>query len=787
MPLRSDIEAAKSREAALARELEAASQHTDELEALQGQASSKPREVLRTQSPSLFHRILSFFSGWKIRTFSLSVIGIFVALPALANLAAAQDPGAPRIAQASTATELGDAYASFEAGNYKEALAKAKAIAAGSLKNPDVLQYLVAQSRYFEGDFGGALREFSALSKVSASRFSKLAKWRWADCLWRLDRRKAASDKYNELLKNQTADGESAVARFRIARAAQLSGEARSKSTAIAAYKEFLRNHPGHRLSAEADNQLLALGDGGLDAMSAKERIERAQLLIAAKKWEIALQELASLDTGTMDAKTLLSHKFWLSMSLFKRRRHYHKAGKTFLEIYKKMGPRAAESLFHGARAMSRADYDKVAIQWYQVLVRDYPSSKWAAEAQFLSGWLEFNLGNYDEAIPYLGKMAKRFGASRFAKEVPWYLGMSHFQLGHYDTAAEYFAKVALRGGKEIGGKGMYWRARAFHKSKKEEQAKPLYRKLVSSYPFSWYALLSRAHLKALGIEISPFGDKPQSPEQVPKIDQKLDKRIARDPLLQKADELIEAKLYEFAGKVLRRGEKGFWARHAKNSSGALAVLLDAYRRAQNFNRPWMLAVVRGGKRALNQPATGRAKIWWQHAYPLAYQEIVERYRERSGIPDYYLYTIMRKESGFDPHTHSYADAQGLLQMIPPTTERVVPHLGLAYTEDLLFDPERNIQAGAWYIGRLLQKFRGQIPIGAGSYNGGPRAVMRWLKKLGGRSIDEYVELVSFRQTRKYMKRTTETYARYKYLYDEVIYEQPLTLNADFVVNDIDY
>ncbi|MBL4632928.1 MAG: transglycosylase SLT domain-containing protein [Kofleriaceae bacterium] len=701
-------------------------------------------------------------------------------LPILIALAA--NPG---VARASTASDLGEAYALFEAGHYEKALARAKTISRTTLQNPDILQYLVAQSLYFKGDYAAALHEFAILSKTRASRFFNISQWRKADCLWQLQKYSNASSAYVALLQKNTPEGEEAVARFRIAKAAGLAST--NPKEAIAAYKDFLRKHPGHRLSEEADRELVRLGDKGLEGMSPKERIQRGIDLIKAKKWEIALQELASLDTSSMSEATKLDHKFWLSMSLFKRRRHYHKAGKTFLEIYKKMGPRAAEALFHGARAMSRADFDKEAIAWYQVLVRDYSSSKWAAEAQFLSGWLEFNLENYKEAIPYLTKMGKRYSNSRFAKEVPWYLGMSHFQLQNYPLAIGFFEKVSKQGGKEIGGKGKYWKARALHKSGKVSEAVTLYKGLVSSYPFSWYALLSRSHLQGQGIEISPFGDKPVSRGKVPEIAQTLDKRITRDPLLTKANELIEAKLYSFAGRVLRRGEKGFFKRHSGKKSLAMAVLLDAYKRAQNFNRPWMLAIVHGGKGALNVAPKGNAKIWWQHAYPLAYQEIVERYRKLSGFPDYYLYTIMRKESGFAPHTHSYADAQGLLQMIPPTTERVVPHLGLQYTEDLLFDPERNIQVGAWYIGRLLHKFRMQIPIGAGSYNGGPRAVMRWLKKLSGRPIDEYVELVSYRQTRKYMKRTTETYARYKFLYDNVVYEQPLILNSDFVRNDIDY
>ncbi len=686
-------------------------------------------------------------------------------------------------AAASPATALGKAYRSFESGDFGGAIRLAKKVPEKRLKNADYLLYLLGQSQYFEGEHAAALATFQRLSKMQGSRFRELAKWRSADCLWALERKGEASQSYQKLLNAKVPSGEWAIARFRIAQSA----EDRDPQSAIRLYKSFLRKHPGHDLSAAADNRLVALGDGGIAGLSPSERIQRGTDLISAKKWEIALQELAELDTASMDKQTRLQHRFWLSMSLFKRRRHYEKAGKTFLDIYKQMGPRAAEALFHGARAMSRADFDKVAIQRYQSLVREFPGSKWAAEAQFLSGWLEFNMGNYRAALPYLKVMSKRYPKSRFAPEAPWYRGMSHFLLGEFSAALPFFQTIGKMSGKENGGKGRYWTARCQQKLGKQAAANQIYQSLIADYPFSWYALLSHSRLKAENINVKPFGASKRKVSEVPKIDRKLDPALLRDSLILKANELIEAGLTTEAGNSLRRGEKSFLSRHAKSKPAAMAVLLDRYRSAGNFNRPWLLAVVHGGRRALNIEPKGAARVWWQHAYPKAYEDLVERYRKLSGFPDYYLYTIMRKESGFNPHVHSYADAQGLLQMIPPTTEKVVAHLGIDYTEDLLFDPERNIQAGAWYIGRLLKKFRNQVPIGAGSYNSGPRAVMRWLRKNGDRPIDEFVELVSYRQSRNYMKRTTETYARYQYLYDAEIYEQPLSVNADFIVNDIDY
>jgi soluble lytic murein transglycosylase len=147
----------------------------------------------------------------------------------------------------------------------------------------------------------------------------------------------------------------------------------------------------------------------------------------------------------------------------------------------------------------------------------------------------------------------------------------------------------------------------------------------------------------------------------------------------------------------------------------------------------------------------------------------------------------MRKESGFDPHVLSYADARGLLQMIPATTARVAAALGIRYGSGDLYDPEFNVRTGSWYIGRLLAKFKGQIPLGAGSYNSGPRPVMRWLDAHGDRPMDELVEMVSYQQTREYMKKVTENYARYRYLYQGEVYQQPLVVDRGYRKDELTY
>ena len=123
---------------------------------------------------------------------------------------------------------------------------------------------------------------------------------------------------------------------------------------------------------------------------------------------------------------------YWLGITLFKMRRRYADSARLLLGVYKQMGASAAEAMFHGARALSRADRDDDAIAWYHKVVAEYPSTTWAAEAQYLSGWLEFNREKFRAAIPPLEDSLARYPRSKFADNALWFLGMSHYLLGEW-------------------------------------------------------------------------------------------------------------------------------------------------------------------------------------------------------------------------------------------------------------------------------------------------------------------------------------------------------------------
>jgi soluble lytic murein transglycosylase len=680
------------------------------------------------------------------------------------------------------ARALGRAWEAYRQGDLAAARAAGKLT---GLRNRDHALYLGAQAAALSGDPAAALPVFRAVAAMKDSRFHGIAAWRAADCLWDLGRAAEARAAYERLVSGRAGgDGDRGVGLERIARAWEREGDPlRARQT----WRRLALELPAHPLAPAA---IEALERAGVP-LTPRERIDRAARLTAGRDWDRALLELSLVGDADSDELRAL-RDYWTGTTLYRMRRQYERAGRLLIAVHEKMGrgaspegrqSKSAEALFHGARALSRADLDDEAIVHYGEVVKKYPATSHAAEAQFLSGWLEFNRGRWRESLPGLRETLRRYRSSRWADDASWYLGFAHFLLGEHAEALPHFERLAARRGALEGGKGRYWRARTLAALGRPIEANRELRHIVGAWPLSWYALLARERLLEQGLDIDVWGERPPARRPVPALG-RIDPKVARDPLIARVDELLAAGLEVEAGVELRRGERAFMKKHG--ATRALPVLFARYDQARNHNRPWELAVVYGA-RALAAPPAGGARGWWERAYPRAFRKLVDKHQDLGKNPPYYLYAIMRKESGFDPHVVSYADARGLLQMIPPTTRRVVEKLDMEWSEDLLYQPEANVKVGSWYVGRLVQKFKGQIPIAAGSFNSGPRPVMRWLDQNGARPMDEFVELVAYTPTREYMKKVTDYYAHYVLLYEDRAYRQPLTVDAAYREDELDY
>ncbi len=124
----------------------------------------------------------------------------------------------------------------------------------------------------------------------------------------------------------------------------------------------------------------------------------------------------------------------------------------------------------------------------------------------------------------------------------------------------------------------------------------------------------------------------------------------------------------------------------------------------------------------------------------------------------------MRQESLFDPEARSSANALGLMQLLPGTAERIATANGMHVVPAQLTDPDVNIALGVRYLRDLLSRFGSPLK-GVAAYNGGEGAVEKWERQFGDLEPDEFVESITFRETRDYVKRVMANYQQYVQLY----------------------
>ena len=156
----------------------------------------------------------------------------------------------------------------------------------------------------------------------------------------------------------------------------------------------------------------------------------------------------------------------------------------------------------------------------------------------------------------------------------------------------------------------------------------------------------------------------------------------------------------------------------------------------------------------------------WEIIYPRAYWKSLKEAGKEFDVSPLLLAAIMREESTYRPDVRSPAGAIGLMQIMPATGRRIAVHLGeRKFRRYMLAQPQTNIRFGAWYVNQLLQKFNNQEPLAIGGYNAGPMAVVKWLEHDGDRDLDEWVEQISYRETRNYVKKVLRSYGIYMSLY----------------------
>jgi len=417
----------------------------------------------------------------------------------------------------------------------------------------------------------------------------------------------------------------------------------------------------------------------------------------------------------------------------------------------------APGALFRLASIRWNRDHDEIALNLFAEFRRRYTHDQRAPEAVYAMARIHQSAGRNRRAVENYRELLRLYPRSNLVDEAHWRLGWMRYVSGDWEGAVEWFERLAARRSAPLWRRGArYWQARALGHAGRTYAARALYRDIIGDDGSDYYALWAERRLNEVP---GPLLLAARSRASLPAAALPAVESIGL-PSLPAAElfhfsrwaELRAAGVLPLAREELRAVE-----RERPDDVTTQRYLLQAYASVDGYAAAQHLLRRLGSQAGLS--AWERQRV----LYPLAFWEIVSRGAQANGVDPLLVVAVMRQESLFDPQARSAANAYGLMQLLPQTAAQLAA--GRPLDQSTLFEPEINVELGTRYLSGLLSRFGGDVLRALAAYNGGEASVRKWEQRFGGLEPDEFVESITYRETRDYVKRVLSNYRAYEQIY----------------------
>ena len=516
-----------------------------------------------------------------------------------------------------------------------------------------------------------------------------------------LGQREAAGRTFKELLLGHPLSQDAQVARARLT---ELGAEATLTAAELRSLGDAFYN--GGRYGEAADQYRALLRTAGVTAG------ERSSLAVAVAACDMKLKRLTTAQAqalpDTNDENG--ARRLYLLMELARNRDDAANQQSLVTEMEDRFAGSQwlAEALFSsGNMYLLKKDYP-TAVEYYRYLAAHFPSSKNAAAAHWRAGWLCYKQRLYPEAA-----------------------GLFDEQIRLYPAAAE-----------TVGA--LYWRGRLYEtQDRAPALAAASYRAIVRTYEHYFYAQMARMRLAGLGNTqpaAAPHLDRLQ-PMAQPVL---VESFPPESPHLARARLLANAGLSEYiAQEIAADPNSSTW------SALAEAQIYSSY--GETFRA--MRALKRGLPYAASAPIKSIPLVYWRILFPDAWWDTIKAESAKNNLDPYLVASLIRQESEFNPSVVSYANAWGLMQLLPSVGKAMAKQEGMSRFQTFqLLDPETNIKLGTRYLRQMMDRFGGVQEYALAAYNAGDSRVADWEAAGPYQGMDEFVESIPFTQTREYVE-----------------------------------
>lgn len=660
-------------------------------------------------------------------------------------------------------------YREYEAGQHLKAIAALREAAASRFSLADFAEYYQAVAAEAENQprqVVEILRDFSTSHPTSSLRLKAL------DLLVRAFL--------------QTSDPERAIqaltAELRVRQISPLALllsqaylKAEKLQEAARAFQEVYYAFPTAPESDAASDALRRLeAQLGVNFPSASEEIQtaRAEILLNKSQAMRALEEYESLlrlrpDSQLAGRWVLGRARCLLSL---KRAPEAVKVLETPAPVHPAID---AERLATLVEAEARQGDEVLMLRTLNQLRELYSQSPSYAAALSLAASFFERRGEWESAVPYDQILAEQFPDSDLGREGHWRVAWTFYLTRQDDRARQaLLVHVARYPTSPHIPAALYWLGRLSEGRQGIPEARTLYEFLSLHFVHSYYALLAGQRLQRLPSEPADANESPQQSSLVA-----LEHVIAHlgpHPVqpcasAEPSEELRPSMTLRAVG--LNNLAEEYLNAELSERPDAPELLL-ALSKLNEGRRDYNVALVSAKKLLPNASEYHFAELpqeIWGLLYPQAFRPLVERQARANRLSPYLVMGMIRDESGFNPRATSWANARGLMQILPETAGSTPRGRRLAAQK--LYDPAYNLRFGCRYLRGLLRTYNGSPEQALAAYHAGTPNVRTWREGRQFREPGEFVEAIPIAATRLYVEAV---------LRDAEIYRQLMTRSAKF-------
>ena len=364
----------------------------------------------------------------------------------------------------------------------------------------------------------------------------------------------------------------------------------------------------------------------------------------------------------------------------------------------------------------------------------------------WLKGRMAEEKKQYEKAVFWLNKAKKEKSFSDKDRErILWSLAWNQRRIKNFQESQKNLERLEKTPEITLFAKSqyLYWMAENFKSMKNFSEAEKLFKDLVELDLYGYYGALAHRKLK------TPLPSIPKTKwneKDFLEFFQKTDKDFFKALIHVKERTIAQSMVLERV-KTDRKWDGLTWLNYMVllQKSGAYLKSFEVYHRLSNKNQRMILE---------KHPSI---------LFPEPYGEIVDDSAEKEKISPALIYSIMKQESGFDIKARSFADAFGLLQILPQVAEKLSKDMvSVKYKKpEDLFKPEVAIPFGAKRLSQLFKKFNSYFIPSIASYNANEKAVLNWIQSRFHGEPLVFIEDIPYHETKNYVRLVMGNYITY--------------------------